>query len=95
MNQAAEPQATAAEETNAANAAAANAAAANEAAEGCDAANAAAEDSDGAAESAEEKIEEPAIETLLEQANPTIKRHATASSTLKYLLYFLIFLSIL
>ena len=38
MNQAAEPQATAAEETNAA-----NAAAANEAAEGCDAANAAAD----------------------------------------------------
>lgn len=72
MNQAAEPQATAAEETNAANAAAANAAAANEAAEGCDAANAAAEDSDGAAESAEEKIEEPAIETLLEQANQEI-----------------------
>ena len=72
MNQAAEPQATAAEETNAANAAAANAAAANEAAEVCDAANAAAEDSDGAAESAEEKIEEPAIETLLEQANQEI-----------------------
>ena len=78
MNQAAEPQATAAEETNAANAAAANAAAANaaaanEAAEVCDAANnAAAEDSDGAAESGEEKIEEPAIETLLEQANQEI-----------------------
>ena len=67
MNQAAEPQATAAEETNAA-----NAAAANEAAEVCDAANAAAEDSDGAAESGEEKIEEPAIETLLEQANQEI-----------------------
>ena len=67
MNQAAEPQATAAEETNAANAAAANAAAAN-----ATAANAAAEDSDGAAESAEEKIEEPAIETLLEQANQEI-----------------------
>ena len=73
MNQAAEPQATAAEETNAANAAAANATAANAAAEVCDAANnAAAEDSDGAAESAEEKIEEPAIETLLEQANQEI-----------------------
>ena len=68
MNQAAEPQATAAEETNAA-----NEAAVNEAAEVCDAANnAAAEDSDGAAESAEEKIEEPAIETLLEQANQEI-----------------------
>ncbi len=80
--EAVEPQANTAEETNAANAAAANATAANAAAANATAANAAAanataanaaaEDSDGAAESAEEKIEEPAIETLLEQANQEI-----------------------
>ena len=72
MNQAAEPQATAAEA--AAEEAANNAVNdATEAANDGDAANAAkAAAADAAANAAEEKSEEPAIETLLEQANQEI-----------------------